>query len=79
MNKAEKSKRIVGTLECIDNEEVLTQVMKEVAFYASTVDIVDELNANQLTELYKAIEEADNKETISWNTFENEMAEWRGK
>ena len=35
------------------------------SFYATKKDAVDELNANQLKELDKAIEEADNKETVS--------------
>ncbi len=40
---------------------------------------MDELNAKQLKELDKAIEEADDKETISWNDFKKEMNEWRKK
>ena len=79
MSKAEKSKRIVELLECIEDEVVLTQVMEDVAFYASKKDIVDELDANQLNDLDKAIEEANNNETISWNAFKNEMTEWRSK
>ena len=79
MSKAEKSKRIVELLECIEDEVVLNQVMEDVAFYASKKDIVDELNAEQLNELDKAIEEANNNETISWNAFKNEMTEWRSK
>ena len=42
-------------------------------------DIVEELNPKQLKELDKAIEEADNKETISWDDFKKEMKEWRKK
>ena len=79
MSKAEKSKRIVELLECIEDEVVLNQVMEDVAFYASKKDIVDELNAEQLNDLDKAIEEANNNETISWNAFKNEMTEWRSK
>ena len=40
-------------------------------------DIVDELNAKQLEELDKAIKEADNGETISWDEFKKDMEEWR--
>ena len=79
MSKAEKSKRIVELLECIEDEVVLTQVMEDVAFYASKKDIVDELNTEQLNELDKAIEKTNNNETISWNAFKNEMTEWRSK
>ena len=75
MSKAEKSKRIVELLECIEDEVVLTQVMEDVAFYASKKDIADELNAEQLNDLDKAIEEANNNETISWNAFKSEMTE----
>ena len=46
---------------------------------AKKKDAVDELNANQLKELDKAIEEADNKETISWGDFKKEMKEWKKK
>ncbi len=79
MSKAEKSKKIVELLDCIEDEVVLNQVMEDVAFYASKKDIVDELNAEQLNELDKAIEEANKNETISWNAFKNEMTEWRSK
>jgi hypothetical protein len=78
MSKAVKSK-IYKMLENIDDESVLNQVMEDVAFYATKKDIVDELNQNQLKELDKAIEEADNKETISWDDFKKEMNEWRKK
>lgn len=79
MSKAEKSKRIVELLECIDDEVVLKQVMEDVAFYATKKDIADELNAEQLSDLNKALEEANNNETISWHAFKNEMTEWRSK
>jgi len=66
-------------LEGIEDETVLNQVMEDVAFYATKKDIVDELSPNQLKELDKAIEEADNKETIPWDDFKKEMNEWRKK
>ena len=78
MSKAVKSK-IVQMLEGIEDETVLNQVMEEVAFYASKKDIVDELTPAQLKELDTAIEEADKKETISWDDFKKEMNEWRKK
>jgi len=71
--------RILQLLEDIEDETVLNQVMENVAFYANKKDIVDELNAKQLEELDKAIKEADNKETISWNNFKKDMDEWRKK
>ena len=79
MNKAEKSKKIYELLEGIEDETVLSQVMEDITFYATKKDIVDELNVDQLKELDKAIEEADNKETVSWNGFKKEMVEWRKK
>ena len=63
--------------EGIEEESVLNQVMEEVAFYATKKDVVDELNTDQLNELDKAIAEADNKETITWDDFKKEMNEWR--
>ena len=78
MSKAEK-KKIYQLLEGIEDEAVLNQVMEDVAFYATKKDAVDELTANQLKELDKAIEEADNKETVSWSDFKKEMKEWKKK
>ena len=78
MSKAVKTK-IYKMLENIEDETVLNQLMEDVAFYTSKNDIVDELNAEQLKELNKAIEEADNKETISLDEFKREMNEWRKK
>ncbi len=78
MSKAVKSK-IVQMLEGIKDETILNQVMEDVAFYASKKDIVDELTPAQLKELDTAIEEADKKETISWDDFKKEMNEWRKK
>ncbi len=78
MGKTVKSK-IYQLLEDIDDENVLNQVMENVAFYATKNEIVDELDATQLAELDKAIEEANQKETISWDDFKKEMNEWRKK
>lgn len=66
-------------LEGIEDETVLNQVMEDVAFYATKKDIVDELSPDQLTELDKAIEEADKNEIIPWDDFKKEMNEWRKK
>ena len=79
MSKAEKSKKIYELVEGIEDEAVLNQVMENVAFYATKNDIVDELNSDQLKELDKAIQEADNNETITWSDFKKEMNEWRKK
>jgi hypothetical protein len=78
MSKAVKTK-IYQLLEGIEDDAVLNQVMEDVAFYAAKKDIVDELNPDQLKELDKAIKEADNKETISWDDFKKEMKEWKKK
>ncbi len=78
MSKIVKTK-IYQLLEGIEDEAVLNQVMEEVAFYATKKDVVDELNPDQLKELDKAIEEADSKETISWDDFKKEMNEWKKK
>ncbi|HKO82565.1 MAG TPA: hypothetical protein VJU78_19300 [Chitinophagaceae bacterium] len=75
MSKAKT--KIYRLLEGIEDETVLNQLMEDVAFYATKTDIVDELNSTQLKELDKAIKEADNKETVSWNDFKKEMKEWK--
>lgn len=78
MSKAVKSK-IYQMLETIEDELVLTQVMEEVAFYASTKDIVDNLNKEQMNELDKSIEEANNNNVITLGDFKKEINEWRKK
>jgi len=78
MSKAVKTK-IYQLLDGIEDEAVLNQVMEDVVFYATKKDIVDQLAPGQLKELDKAIKEADNKETISWNDFKKEMKEWKKK
>jgi hypothetical protein len=78
MSKAVKTK-IYQILEDIEDESVLNQVMENVTFYATKKDIEDELSKDQLNELDKAMAEADNKETITWNDFKKEMNEWRKK
>jgi CRISPR/Cas system CMR-associated protein Cmr5 small subunit len=74
MSKAIKSK-IYQMLEGIEDVIVLNQVMEDVAFYASKKDIIDELSPEQINELDKSIEEAKNKETISWDDFKREINE----
>lgn len=78
MSKAVKDK-INKLLDEIEDEAVLNQLMEDVAFYASKKDIVDQLSPDQLKELDKAIEEANNKETIPWDDFKKEMKEWKKK
>ena len=78
MSKDVKDK-INKLLNEIEDEAVLNQLMEDVVFYASKKDIVDQLSPGQLKELDKAIEEADNKETITWDDFKKEMKEWKKK
>jgi hypothetical protein len=78
MSKAVKTK-IYQLLDGIEDEAVLNQVMEDVALYATKKDIVDQLAPDQLKQLDKAIEEVDNKETISWGDFKKEMKEWKKK
>lgn len=76
MSKDAKLK-LYKMLDNIEDETVLNQLMEEVAFYTTKNDIVDELNAKQLEELDKAIEEANKGETILWDEFKREMNEWK--
>ena len=78
MSKDVKDK-INKLLNEIEDEAVLNQLMEDVVFYASKKDIVDQLSPGQLKELDKAIEEADNKESITWDEFKKEMKEWKKK
>lgn len=76
MSKAIKSK-IYELLDNIHDDKLLNQVMEDIAFYASKVDITDELSAAQKKELDDAILEADKHETIDWSDFKKEMNEWK--
>ena len=78
MENSVKSK-IYEMLDNITDEKVLNQVMEDVAFYASKKDIIDQLTPEQLEQLDTAIQEADKNETLSWDDFKKEMAEWRKK
>lgn len=66
-------------LDTIKDEQVLTQVMEDVAFYTSRKDVVDYLDENQLKELDEAIKEVDKGETISLKDFKREISEWKPK
>ena len=52
-------------------------VMEDVAYYATNKDVDEGLTTEQLKELDVAISEADKNETIDWNDFKKEMAEWK--
>jgi len=71
--------KIIKTLDTINDENVLIQVMEEVTFYASENDIIDDLSASQLNDLDEAINQANNKDVIHWNDFKKEIHEWRRK
>lgn len=71
--------KIIKILDGIDEENVLMQVMEDVAFYAAEKDIIDDLSASQLEDLDDAINQANNKDVIHWNDFKNEINEWRRK
>lgn len=71
--------KIIKILDGINEENVLMQVMEDVAFYAAEKDIIDELSASQLKELDDALIQANNEEVIHWNDFKNEINEWRRK
>jgi hypothetical protein len=69
--------KIYQMLGGIEDEAILNQVMEDVAFYTSKKDIIDNLTGVQLSELDKAIEEADKKETINWDDFKKEINGWK--
>jgi hypothetical protein len=71
--------KIIKILDGIDEENVLMQVMEDVAFYAAENDIIDDLSASQLKGLDDALIQANNKDVIHWSDFKNEINEWRRK
>jgi Arc/MetJ family transcription regulator len=74
---SEVKSKIYQLVDSIGDEEVLQQVMEDVAFYASKKDAVDLLTPEQLAELDATILEVDSGETITWNEFKKDMNEWR--
>ena len=71
--------KIYRLLDEIEDETILNQLMEDVAFYATKKDAAVTLSTAQQKELNKAIKEADNNETITWDTFKEEINEWRKK
>ena len=71
--------KIHQMIDTITNESVLQMVSEDITYYAQEADIIDELSDSQLEELNKAIFEADNNETVSWDDFKTEMEEWKKK
>jgi hypothetical protein len=76
MGEAVKSK-IYQLVDSIGDENILQQVMEDVAFYASKKNEMDLLTIEQRAELNEAIKEADAGETITWDEFKKDMDEWR--
>ena len=70
---------IYKLIDSIEDENVLQMVKEDVAWYADKKDILDELDAAQLNELKQAVKEADNNETISWESFKKQLNEWKEK
>jgi hypothetical protein len=56
-------------VDSIGDENILQQVMEDVAFYASKKNEMDLLTIEQHAELNEAIKEADAGETITWDEF----------
>lgn len=69
--------KIYRLIDSIDDETVLQMVAEDITYYAGEKDIMDDLDADQQQELDEAIREVDNKETIEWKDFVNEMNEWK--
>lgn len=78
MSKEVKSK-LHETIDAIEDQSVLNQIMTNVKFLASENDVVDSLNETQLMELDEAISEADKGEVISLADFKKELNEWKQK
>ena len=76
MSKEVKS-RIHLLIDSIKDENILQMVMEDVAYYADSKDIINELSKEQLKELNEAVTEADNRNTIDWIDFKKEIDEWK--
>ena len=71
--------KIYKMLDKIKDEQILTQVMEDVAFYTSQKDSVDVLSEEQLRQLEAAMAEADKDQVISWSDFKDELSKWKMK
>lgn len=71
--------KLHALINAIEDEGMLNLLLEDVVFYAGKKDIIDELSTGQSDILNKAIEEADNNETISFSAFKKEMDEWKKK
>ncbi len=61
--------KIHQMIDTITDQSVLQMVAEDIQYYAGKTDIVDELDAKQVSELYDAISEADNNDTTTWDDF----------
>jgi hypothetical protein len=71
--------KIYKMLDKIKDEQILTQVMEDVAFYTSQKDSVDVLSEEQLRQLEASMAEADKDQVISWSDFKDELSKWKMK
>ena len=69
--------KIHEMIDAITDQSVLQMVAEDIQYYAANKDIVDELDAKQVSELDDAISEADNNDTTTWDDFKKEMNEWK--
>jgi hypothetical protein len=76
MNDSVKD-RIHKLVDSIHDEKTLNQVMEDVTFYSSKIEVLDTLRADQLNELEIAISEANDDQVIRWTDFRKELDEWK--
>lgn len=78
MSKEDKVK-LLETIDAIEDQALLGQIMSNVAFFVSETDIVEGLTPVQLNQLDEAIAEADTGQTLSLAAFKKKIGEWRSK
>ena len=79
MSIEERKARLVSIILNSSEVELINMLEEDVADYQkrSLKDPVDDLSAEELGELKELMEEPAEKDTISFEEFKAEMAEWR--
>ncbi len=81
MSKDILKKEIHNLVDEMDDEEVLSMLKEECAFYSGSKqkDITDDLSPQQLKELEEQLNEDPLKDTTSLDEFKEATARWRTK
>ncbi len=74
-------KELAKLIDETNNEELLSMVKEDMAFYKTTndADVTDNLSAKQVKELEELASEPDEKDTMTLDEFNKATDKWRTK